>query len=93
MPRHPEWPSLRNPPLINVRTEFNTLLGLFRNLRFRDQFKGFQEKPIPIRTHYFTWHGRAGTLLSYLLRDSIVAEFEQHGSSAALSGAAAIIRR
>ena len=81
MPRHPEWPSLRNPPLINVRTEFNTLLGLFRNLRFRDQFKGFQGKPIPIRTHYFTWHGRAGTLLSYLLRDSIV------GLEASVSGA------
>lgn len=59
-------------PLINVRMEFNELLGLFRNQTFRKQFKGYKGQRIPVRTPYFTWHGRPNTLLSYLLRDTIV---------------------
>jgi hypothetical protein len=59
-------------PLINVRLEFNQLLGLFRNATFRQQFRGYQGRQIPVRTHYFTWHGRPNSLLSYLLRDAII---------------------
>jgi hypothetical protein len=68
----PEWPQLHNPPLINVRSDFNLMLGLFRNRRFREEFNGFRGGPVPIRTHNYTWHGSAGTLLSHLLRDAVV---------------------
>ena len=60
-------------PLVNIRLEFNQLLALFRSKHFRNQFAGNKGKPIPIRSHHFTWHGRAEVLLSYLLRDAIVS--------------------
>jgi hypothetical protein len=72
---------LSGVPLINIRLDFNSLLALFRNETFRKQFKGYQGKQIPVKTHYFTWHGRPNTLLTYLLRDSIV------GLESAVSGA------
>jgi hypothetical protein len=71
---------LQRGPLINVRLEFNELLGLFRNRLFREQFRGYKGRRIPVRTHYFTWHGRPRVLLSYLLRDAIV------GLESAVSG-------
>jgi hypothetical protein len=58
---------LSNAPLINIRWDFNNLLGLFRNEIFRKQFKGFQGKTIPVKTHYFTWHGRPNVLLTHFL--------------------------
>lgn len=70
-----------NVPFINIRLDFNALLALFRNERFRRQFTGFRGQQIPIKTHYFTWHGRPNTLLTYLLRDSLV------GLESAVSGA------
>jgi len=73
--------TLSGVPLINIRLDFNSLLALFRNETFRKQFQGFQGKQIPVRTHYFTWHGRPTTLLTYLLRDAVV------GLESAVSGA------
>ena len=73
--------TLSGMPLINIRFDFNSLLALFRNERFREQFKGYQGKQIPVKTHYFTWHGRPNTLLTYLLRDAVV------GLESAVSGA------
>ena len=73
--------SLSGVPLINIRLDFNSLLALFRDETFRKQFKGYQGEQIPVKTHYFTWHGRPNTLLTYLLRDSIV------GLESAVSGA------
>ena len=77
-------------PWMNIRFEFNDLLGLFRKQRFRDQFRGHQGKQIPVRTHYFTWHGRPEALLTHLLREAIV------GLESAVSGAVfleALVRR
>ncbi|WP_281185370.1 hypothetical protein [Trichlorobacter lovleyi] len=68
-------------PLINVRSDFNSLLALFRSETFRKQFRGDKGRSIPVKTHYFTWHGRPNTLLTYLLRDAIV------GLECAISGA------
>lgn len=68
-------------PLINIRSDFNSLLALFRNETFRKQFKGDKGKVIPVKTHYFTWHGNPSTLLTYFLRDAIV------GLECAISGA------
>jgi len=65
--------TLSSMPLINVRLDFNSLLAIFRSEVFRRQFKGYKGKSIPVKTHYFTWHGRPNTLLTYLLRDAIVA--------------------
>lgn len=65
--------TLSSMPIISVRLDFNSLLAIFRNEVFRRQFKGYQGKPIPVKTHYFTWHGRPNTLLTYLLRDAIVS--------------------
>lgn len=42
---------------------------------------GDKGKIIPVKTHYFTWHGSPNTLLTYLLRDVIV------GLECAVSGA------
>jgi hypothetical protein len=64
---------LNNIPYINLRLEFNALLALFREKRFRDQFLGHRGKQVPIKTHFFTWHGRPEVLLTYLLRDAIVS--------------------
>ena len=64
---------LSGMPIINLRWDFNKLLALFRSEHFRSQFLGRKGKSVPIRTHYFTWHGREGVLLSYLLRDAIVS--------------------
>lgn len=63
---------LSGVPMLNLRRDFNSLLGLFRSKRFRAQFRGHRGEPVPIRTHYFTWHGRPEVLLTYLLRDAIV---------------------
>jgi len=73
--------TLGGMPLINIRLDFNSLLALFRNEGFRKQFRGYKGRKIPVKTHYFTWHGRPNTLLSYLLRDAIV------GLESAVSGA------
>ena len=64
---------LGNIPLLNLRLDFNCLLALFRSEHFRSQFRGHRGKPIPIETHFFTWYGRPEALLTYLVRDSIVA--------------------
>jgi len=72
---------LSNLPLFNIRLDFNSLLALFRSETFRKQFRGDEGKVIPVKTHYFTWHGRPNTLLTYLLRDAIV------GLECAVSGA------
>lgn len=72
---------LSGVPLLNIRLDFNSLLALFRSERFRSQFRGPRGKRIPIKTHYFTWHGRPEVLLTYFLRDSIV------GLESAVSGA------
>lgn len=64
--------TLSNLPLINIRSDFNALLALFRSETFRKQFKGYKGNKIPVKTHYFTWHGSPNTLLTYLLRDVIV---------------------
>jgi hypothetical protein len=72
---------LSNVPLTNIRFDFNSLLALFRSDHFRRQFAGFQGKQIPVKTHYFTWHGRPNLLLTYFLRESIV------GLESAISGA------
>lgn len=68
-------------PLINIRSDFNSLLALFRSATFRKQFSGDKGRVIPVKTHYFTWHGSPCTLLTYLLRDAIV------GLECAISGA------
>jgi hypothetical protein len=60
---------LNNVPLINLRMEFNSLLGLFRNKSFRHQFK---REATPIRTHNLTFFGRANSLLTHALREAIV---------------------
>jgi hypothetical protein len=73
--------TLSNVPLINIRFDFNNLLGLFRNEVFRKQFRGFQGKTIPVKTHYFTWHGEPNVLLTHFLREAIV------GLESAVSGA------
>jgi hypothetical protein len=65
--------ALSNIPYINLRFEFNELLALFRQERFRKQFRGYRGKAIPIKSPRFTWHGRREALLTYLLRDAIVA--------------------
>jgi hypothetical protein len=72
---------LSNVSLINSRWDFNNLLGLFRNEVFKKQFRGFQGKDIPVKTHYFTWHGRPNVLLTHFLREAIV------GLESAVSGA------
>lgn len=64
--------TLSNVPAINNRIDFNDLLGLFRNEEFRKQFDANQRAQNPIRTHYFTWHGRPEVLLSHLLRDALI---------------------
>jgi hypothetical protein len=72
---------LSHLPLINVRRDFNAILALFRNEMFRRQFRGYKGEIIPVKTHYFTWHGMPNSLLTYLLRDVIV------GLESAVSGA------
>src|ERR1700741_1135025 len=72
---------LSSVPTINLRLDFNNLLALFRSDRFRRQFFGHRGKPIPIKTHYFTWHGRAEVLLTYLLRDAVVSIESAVGSA------------
>src|ERR1700687_1185666 len=65
--------TLSGMPLVNIRLDFNALLALFRDETFRRQFSGYKGKQLPVKTHYFTWHGRPNTLLTYLLRDAIVS--------------------
>src|SRR6185369_9893563 len=72
---------LSNLPLINIRSDFNSLLALFRSETFRKQFRGDKGRIFPVKPHYFTWHGSPNTLLTYLLRDAIV------GLECAVSGA------
>ena len=51
--------TLGNVPFINIRLDFNALLALFRNERFRRQFTGFRGKQIPIIRRSAEW-GRCG---------------------------------
>ncbi len=64
--------ALSSVPIINLRLDFNRLLGFFRNELFRDQFKGDQGVVRALRTPYFTWYGRPNVLLTHLLREAIV---------------------
>lgn len=72
---------LSGVPMLNLRLDFNDLLALFRSDRFRRQFLGHRGESIPIKTHYFTWHGRPEVLLTYLLRDAIVSIESAVGSA------------
>lgn len=64
--------SLTNVPIVNLRLDFNLLVGMFRNEAFRRQFKGLSRVIDEIRTPQFTWYGRPALILTHLLREAIV---------------------
>ena len=75
-----------NVPMLNVRSEFNITLGLFRNGLFRKHFRESDQR-IALRLPFGSWRGRRNLLLTQILRETTVG-LESSVSSAVFALAA-----
>ena len=84
--------AVSNVPLINVRTEFEQYLRLFRNAGFKQAVFGCRLRPVRIPS--LTWNGLPNQLLTLMVQRTIVGlecyvaaaveyEFSKRGPSAA----------